>query len=82
MKTSIHISDTLHEEARKIAAAEKTTVKALIEEALQRILAERKRKKRPFRLRKATFRGNGLHPDAEDGSWEKIRQRIYEGRGG
>jgi len=81
MRTTIHISDTLHEEARKIAAAEKTTVKALIEEALQRIIAERKRKKRPFRLRKATFKGNGLHPDAEGGSWEKTRQAIYEGRG-
>ncbi len=30
--------------------------------------------------RKATFRGNGLHPDAVGASWEKIREMFYGGR--
>ena len=43
--------------------------------------AERK-KKRVFRLRKATFKGNGLKSDVLAASWEKIREMSYEGRGG
>jgi hypothetical protein len=43
--------------------------------------SERK-KKRVFRLRKATFKGNGLKSDALAASWEKIREMSYEGRGG
>jgi hypothetical protein len=81
MKTTVHIADALLEEARKIAAREHTTVKAMIEEGLRRTIDDRKRKK-TFRLRKATFKGNGLQPDIAGASWEKIREISYEGRGG
>lgn len=81
MKTTVHIPDSLLKEARKIANQERTTIKALIEEGLRRTIAERK-KKGVFRLRKATFKGNGLQPDAAGASWEKIREMSYEGRGG
>jgi hypothetical protein len=80
MKTTVHIVDALLEEARKIAAQEQTTVKAMIEEGLRRIIDDRKRKK-TFRLRKVTFKGNGLQPDIAGASWEKIREISYEGRG-
>ena len=81
MKTTVHIADALLEEARKIAAQEQTTVKAMIEEGLRRIIDDRKRKN-TFRLRKVTFKGNGLQPDIAGASWEKIREISYEGRGG
>lgn len=81
MKTTVHIPDSLLEEARKIANQEGTTIKALIEEGLRRTIDNRKRK-RSFRLRKATFTGNGLQPDAAGASWEKIREMSYGGRGG
>lgn len=81
MKTTVHIPDTLLEEARKIAARERTTIKALIEEGLRRTIDNRKQKS-AFRLRKATFKGNGLHPDAAGASWGKIREMSYGGRGG
>ena len=81
MKTTVHIADTLLEEARKIAAQEQTTVKAMIEEGLRRIIDDRKRKK-TFRLRKVTFKGNGLQPDIAGASWEEIREISYKGRGG
>jgi CRISPR/Cas system-associated protein Csm6 len=81
MKTTVHIPDSLLEEARKIANQERTTIKALIEEGLRRTIDERK-KKRVFRLRRATFKGNGLQPEALGASWEKIREMSYEGRGG
>jgi hypothetical protein len=81
MKTTVQIPDTLFEEARKVAQRERITLKALIEEGLRRIIADRKRRT-AFRLRKASFKGNGLRPDLEGASWEKIRELTYEGRGG
>ena len=59
MKTTVHIPDALLEEARKIAYREHTTIKALIEEGLRLSIECRKNQKK-FRLRKATYKGNGL----------------------
>ena len=81
MKTTVQIPDTLCEDARKVAQRERITLKALIEEGLRRIIADRKRRS-VFRLRKASFKGNGLRPDLAGASWEKIRELTYEGRGG
>ena len=80
MKTTIEIPDPLLAEARAMAARQDTTVKALVEEALRRFVAQ-KTGAGPFKLRKASFCGRGLHPEAEDGSWARIRHLIYEGRG-
>jgi len=81
MKTTVEIPDILLEEARKLAALEQTTLKALVSEGLRRILAERQ-KKGSFQLRKATFRGQGLQQHLAGASWEQIRDIAYEGRGG
>jgi CRISPR/Cas system-associated protein Csm6 len=81
MKTTIQIPENLFEEARKLAQRERTTMKALVEEGLRRILSERKRRS-AFRLRKATFKGTGLQPHLAGASWEQIRELSYEGRGG
>ena len=81
MKTTVEISDSLLEEAKKLAAKEGTTVRAFVEQGLRRVLSERKRRG-AFRLRKASFKGNGLQPGVASGSWDRIRDAIYEGRGG
>ena len=81
MKTTIQIPDSLFEEVRKLAAKEKTTLKALVEEGLRLILAKHSQRS-IFRLRKASFKGKGLQPGLTEASWEQIRDRIYEGRGG
>lgn len=81
MKTTVNISDSLHEEARKIAAGENSSIKALIEEGLRKIIDERKQHG-DFKLRKATFKGNGLLADMAGASWNEIRDKIYVGRGG
>ncbi len=81
MKTTVEIPDSLLEAARKLASREGTTVRALVEEGLRRIVAERKRA-RVFRLRKATFKGDGLQPHVAGAPWERIRDMAYEGRGG
>ena len=80
MKTTIHIADSLLQEARRVAQREKTTLKALVEQGLRRTLAERATAT-GFRLRKATFRGKGLQPQFAGRSWEEIRNASYEGRG-
>jgi hypothetical protein len=81
MKTTVEIPDSLFEEARKVAHRDRTTLKALVEEGLRRIIADRKSRK-GFRLRKATFKGNGLQFPLSEASWDRIRELSYEGRGG
>jgi Arc/MetJ family transcription regulator len=81
MKTTIDIADALLDEAKRVAAKEGTTVRALVEQGLRRALAERRRGGR-FRLRRASFRGKGLQPGVRELGWERIRELAYEGRGG
>jgi hypothetical protein len=80
MKTTVDIPDALLEEARQVAIRDHTTVRALIERGLRQALAERKGA-REFRLRKATFRGEGLQPGVADATWGRIRELVYEGHG-
>ena len=80
MRTTIDIPDALLEEARKVAARDHTTVRALVEQGLRHVLAERNGA-REFRLRKATFRGEGLQPGVTDATWELIRDLVYDGHG-
>jgi hypothetical protein len=81
MKTTVEIPDALLDEARKLAARQDSTLRVLIIEGLRRIVAERKRAG-GFKLRKASFRGNGLQPEVADASWERIRELAYDKRGG
>lgn len=81
MKTTIDIADSLLQSAKARAADEGTTLRALVEEGLRRVLEQRE-KRGPFQLRGASFGGNGLQPGVREGSWERIRELIYEGRGG
>ena len=67
-------------EARKVAARKGTTLRALIEAGLRQTLEQEKARK-PLRLRLVTFSGEGLHPDAGDGSWERLRALAYEKHG-
>lgn len=80
MKTTVEITDSLLEEARKAAERERTSVRALIEEGLRKVLAARKRPRR-FKLRKASYKGRGLQAPLTEASWERIRDMAYAGRG-
>jgi hypothetical protein len=81
MKTTVQIPDSLFNEARRMARQEGTTLKALIEQGLRRLISERKQRQQ-FHLRKATFKGQGLQAHLVGASWEQIRELGYEGRGG
>lgn len=83
MKTTIDISDSLLVEAKRLARDEGVTLKAIVERGLRRMVVEtEKTGDQPFRLRKASFKGKGLQPGLDEGSWERIRDMAYEGRGG
>jgi hypothetical protein len=80
MKTTVEIPDALLEEARRLAAREGTTVRALVEEGLRAVVVQRKRGG-GFRLRRASFKGNGLQPAFAGASWEQIRDAAYDKHG-
>ncbi len=80
MKTTVEISDGLLAEARRLATRENTTVRALVEEGLRHVVATR-RGAAAFRLRKASFKGQGLQPGVAGASWERIRDMAHENRG-
>jgi hypothetical protein len=77
MKTTVEIPDPVLSAARELARREGTTVKALIERGLRRELAEAARE-RDFRLRRATFRGQGLRTDLPGVGWDRLRELAYE----
>jgi hypothetical protein len=79
MKTTIDISDPLLAKARKLAAREGTTLRAIVERGLQQVLTE---KRKPYRMRDASVGGEGLRAGLADAGWDEIRRLAYEGRGG
>ena len=80
MRTSIDIPDNLLAEAKAAAASENRTLRSLVEEGLRWILSQRKKRGR-FQLRDASVGGKGLQPGIREGSWEGIRDLVYQGRG-
>ncbi len=81
MKTTVEIADSLLSDAKALAAREGTSLRALIEDGLRRVIAER-RKRRRFVLRDASFEGRGLSRELPGAGWDEIRHTIYEDRGG
>ncbi len=74
MKTTIEIADGLLLRAKSRAREQRITLRALIEKALAATLDQ------PLpetRIEPVTFKGNGLSPEFEDASWDRIREAIY-----
>jgi hypothetical protein len=80
VKTTIDISDPLLREAKRLAAREGVTLKALIERGLHRVVSETKPTS-AFKLRRGSFKGKGLRPELRDASWDRIRDLIYDEHG-
>ncbi|MBM3502469.1 MAG: DUF2191 domain-containing protein [Alphaproteobacteria bacterium] len=81
IKTTIEISDPLLRQARKLAEREGVTLRTIVERGLNRVVSEA-RAGEPFRLRRASVKGDGLQPGVAEGTWAQVREMIYEGRGG
>jgi len=77
MKTTVELSDDLLERAKLTAAREGSSVRALIEEGLRKVLLEREKASSRFQLRRVTVSGQGLNPQFAE-SWDAIREAIYE----
>lgn len=82
MKTTIEIPDALLNEAKAVAAREKTTLRQLVAAGLRAVLEARRKKRTLFKLPDASFRGDGLVPGVDLANWEQVRALVYEGRGG
>lgn len=80
MKTTVDIADGLLHEARRLAAQQGVTLRALIERGLNRVIRETS-DAAGFKLRRASFRGNGRQPEFADETWERVRDAVYRGRG-
>jgi hypothetical protein len=74
MKTTVEISDALLRAAKRKARARGLTLRALIEEGLRRVLRDEDAAG-PFRLRRASFKGEGRAEDIR--AWESVRDLIY-----
>ena len=80
MKTTIELPDTLIEQARRVAQREGATLRALVEEGLQRSLEARRQAARR-QLDFPSYGGNGLTDEFQDAPWKRIRDEIYREHG-
>jgi hypothetical protein len=79
MKMTVEINDDLIETAKRLAAEEGITLRALLEAGLRRELANRAAG--GFTLVDSSVGGNGTQPGVAEGDWESARDQIYSGRG-
>ncbi len=81
MKTTIQLSDAVLSQVRTLARRERTTIRALVEEALRRLLKDR-RGGGAYEFAETSVGGQGLQPGIREADWGAIREMIYEGQGG
>ena len=61
MKTTIELSDALFHSAKELANKNQTTMRALVEEGLRRVLNDAQAKTQPaFKLKDASVRGSEM----------------------
>lgn len=78
MKTTVEISDALLREAKRYARDHDLTFREVLERSLQGLVVKDNASRKPFRLKRCSFRGDGL---VSEYSWPEVRAHIYEGRG-
>lgn len=80
MKTTIELPDELLEQVRGVARRERTTLRGLIEEGLQRSL-EARRKAVRRNLDFPSYGGSGLTTEFEGAPWSRLRDELYREHG-
>lgn len=77
MKTTINLPDALWQSARRYAKEHNTTVTALIQEGLHKVLHERITSQR-FALPDCSFGEGGLSAEFCGRGWDQIREAAYD----
>lgn len=80
MKTTIELPDELLEQVRRVARAEGTTLRRMMEEGLQRSLEARRSTVRR-QLDFPSYGGSGLTTEFQSAPWNRIRDEIYRQHG-
>jgi hypothetical protein len=80
MKTTIDLPDELMKQARRVARQEGITLRALVEEGLQRSLKARQQVSRR-KLDFPSYGGSGLTEEFKGASWSRLRDEIYREQG-
>ncbi len=85
MKTTIEVSDALFSSAKELAHKRQTTLRALVEEGLRRVLSDSNAKAKPaFKLNDASVRGKEMLI-ADPRRWHQFEEehliaRVIKGR--
>jgi hypothetical protein len=83
MKATVVIPDSLLADIQKIAAKNKTTFRALVQEGLLHVVEQDQKKKKPYKVKDCSFPPKHIVKElVEPMNWEELRALIYEGRGG
>lgn len=82
MKTTVEIPGPLLDAAKRVAARTGTTLRALVEAGLRRVLEDQTASGGGFQLEDRSVAGKGLRPEYQDAEWSEIRSAAYEGPGG
>lgn len=78
MKMTLDIADPLLREAEQLAARDGTTLRALVEQGLRQVVAERAPVK--FELKIVPFHGNGLTDEFKNATPDRWLEAMYEER--
>ena len=79
MKTTVELPDELLREVQRLARAEGTTMRSLMEEGLREVIARHLAAGR-FTLRDASVPGEGVSAQFADASWAQLREAAYGNR--
>ena len=79
MKTTVELPDELLREVQRLARAEGTTMRSLMEEGLREVIARHLAAGR-FSLRDASVPGEGVSAPFADATWAQLREAAYGDR--
>lgn len=81
MKTTFDLPEPLLLKAKAVAAKNNTTVRALVEAGLRKVVEGQNTPQQPFKLRAAAVNGSGLQPSVTGLNMTQLIELSYEGRG-
>lgn len=77
MRTTLELPDVLFKKAQRLARARGVPFRALVAEALQKLIKAETPAER-YRLPDTTFGGDGLVDGLPDLQWERIRHLVHD----